>query len=85
MHKNDQDGNAADGIKLWDLLSHGRRQRLNTGSQIDVERLAYVSTVREQKGQMQGEEAPLDRQRWEQNYRHGNQYANSRIRSPCIL
>jgi hypothetical protein len=64
VRKDDQDGDAADGIKLWDLLSHGGRQRLNTGSQIDVEQLAYVSTVREQKGQMQREEMRLDRQRW---------------------
>jgi hypothetical protein len=54
MGKDNQNGNAADGIELRNLLSHGRCQRLNAGWKADAELLDYGSTVREEKGQMRG-------------------------------
>jgi len=62
MGENNEYGKAADGIKLWNFLSHGRRQRLNARSQFNAELLAYVSTVRGEKGQLHREEARLERQ-----------------------
>ena len=52
MGEDDENGDAADGVELWDLLSHRRRQRLNARTLLDVEWLAYVSTVRGVKGQI---------------------------------
>ena len=62
VYKDNQDGNAADGIELRNFLSHGRRQRLNAGWKTNVELLDYGSTVRGEKGQMRRKSARLERQ-----------------------
>jgi hypothetical protein len=54
VREDNKNGDAADGIELRNLLSHGRCQRLNARSRLNAGLLAYVSTVRGQKGQSPG-------------------------------
>ena len=60
--KDNQDGDAADGIELRNFLSHGRCRPLNAGRKSDAKLQAYGSTVREAKGQIRRKEARLWRQ-----------------------
>ena len=60
--KDNQDGDAADGIELRNFLSHGRCRPLNVGREPDAKLLAYGSIVREAKGQIRRKEARLERQ-----------------------
>ena len=54
--KDNQDGDAADGIELRNFLSHGRCRPLNAGRKSDAKLQAYGSTVREAKGQIRRKE-----------------------------
>jgi hypothetical protein len=56
MGEDDENGDAADSVELWDLLSHRRRQRPNARTVLNVDLLAYVSILRGEKGQIEREQ-----------------------------